>query len=133
MSLNAPGSIVRFTSDHYPTLKSWYVARGRIAPPTDTLSDTGYVVDGRVIGFLYLTNSNMALVEGVIANPDSVPSLRRASLRKLVGLLVDKAVMLGYSNIFCLTDHPNIIEVARQFGGKASTNLTLLTLNTNKD
>lgn len=133
MLLKAPGSIVRFTSDHYPLLKSWYAARGRIAPNRETLSDMGYVVDGRVIGFLYLTNSNVAMIEAIIADPNSVPSLRRASTDKLIGLLIDKAILLGYSSIFALSKHPSMHKAASKFGAKASTDFTLLTLDTNKE
>lgn len=108
--------IKRITTNHYPMIRQWYEARGKAAPSVETFSDLGWIADGRVAGWLYLTNSNMALIEGIIADPHSVPSLRKDSLRKLAGHLVDTALDLGYSNIFGITRHPSIDSVCKQLG-----------------
>lgn len=109
-------SIRRYTHRDYPMIKEWYEKRGQTAPQPAQLSDTGYIADGRVCGFLYLTNSNMAMIEGIVANPDTVPSLRRASLTKLIGCMVDTALLLGYDNVFGIGKHPSITEEAKRFG-----------------
>lgn len=132
--LRPSGSIVRVTPDHYPLITSWYEGHGtRIDNIEDAVSDLGYIADDRVAGFLYVTNSNCAMIEGVIANPHSVPSLRRASLRKLTGFLVDIALMLGYTNIFGISKHPSITKVARELGFKEHSDFKLVTLITGKD
>jgi hypothetical protein len=109
-------SIRRYTHRDYPMIKEWYEKRGKTAPQPAQLSDTGYIADGRVCGFLYLTNSNMAMIEGIVANPDTVPSLRRASLTRLIGFMIDTALLLGYENIFGIGKHPSITEEAKRFG-----------------
>ena len=80
------------------------------------LSDFGFIVDNRVAGFLYMTNSNIAFIEWVVARPKTVPSLRRASLRKLIGVLVDTATMMGCDIIFGVSTHPSIGKEAKAFG-----------------
>lgn len=90
------------------------------APRLSTLSDMGYIADGRVAGWIYLTNGNAAMLEWIISDPSTVPSLRKESLRKLVGFMVDTCLMLGYTNIFGISKNPAIVGVAKQFGFKSS-------------
>lgn len=109
-------NIKRITTDHYPLIRSWYEARNKPCPSVETLSNTGYMADGRVAGWLYLTNSNVAMVDGIISDPNTVPSLRRESLQKLSGFLVDMALMLGYTNIFGMTKHPSLDQMGKKLG-----------------
>lgn len=99
----------------------------------DCISDLGYIVDGRVAGWLYVTNSNCAMIEGIIADPNTVPSLRQQSLRKLCGFLVDTALMLGYTNIFGISKHPSMAKVSKELGFKMSNDFKVFTLNTGRE
>lgn len=110
--------ITRFKRHHYKVIKSWYEARGKQAPKEEDLSTLGFVADNRVAGWVYLTNSNVALIEGIIASPLTVPSLRRQSLRKLCSTLVDTAMSLGYTTIIVNTNHPSIEHIATDLGFK---------------
>lgn len=130
--LRGSKSIVRITPDHLPLLKRWFKARG-LAIDINSMSDMGYIVDGRVAGWLFVTNSNSAMIEGLIADPHSVPSLRRASTRKLVGFLIDTSLMLGFTNIFAISKHPSIDQMSKEFGFKSNGNLKVYTLNASKD
>lgn len=121
-------AIVRVTSDHYPTLKRWYEARGKETFNRHLISDLGYMVDGRVAGWLYLTNSNIAMIECIISDPGTVPSLRKESLNKLVGHLIDTAVNLGYIHIWGISKHPSIEKVAEKYGFKITEGFKVLTL-----
>jgi hypothetical protein len=99
-------------------LAKWYKKRGMKVPDDRSLSDSGWIADERVAGFLYLTNSNLALIDCVISNPDTLPSARQQSLQVLLGVLVDTALMLGYTNILGLTKHPNVKALAGKLGFK---------------
>lgn len=127
---NGSKSIVKVTPRDYPMILEWYAARGKPAPSTASFSDLGYIVDGRVVGWLYLTNSNMAMIEGIVSDPSTIPSLRKASTRKLVGFLIDAAVALGYTNLFGISKHPSILGIAKQFGFKEDDSFKVVTLNT---
>lgn len=108
--------IRKYTGRDYDLVAGWCKKRGRPLPSPDALSDLGFIVDDRVAGWLYLTNSNVAMVENIIANPNSVPSLRRHSLKVLCGLLVDTALSLGYTNIFGISNHPSVQKICREMG-----------------
>lgn len=107
---------VRYKHTMFPKIAGWYHKRGQPIPAPESMSDLGFIVDDRVAGFIYLTNSNLAIIEGVVANPDTVPSLRKASLKKLAGLLVDTAVSLGCTEVIAITKHPAVAELARYIG-----------------
>lgn len=131
---NPHSSIVRVTPDHYPMLKRWYKGHGKdFIVLEDVISDLGYIVDGRVAGWLFVTNSNVAMIEGIISNPESVPSLRRTSLRKLTGFLVDASLMLGFTNIFGISKHPSMAKVAKELGFKSGKDFSVFTLNAGQD
>lgn len=127
--LKGHGSIVRITSDHYPLLKKWYKARGLKVDLEGNISDTGFIADGRVAGWLYVTNSNTAFIEGLISNPDTVPSLRRQSTRKLMGFLIDTALFLGFESIFAISRHPSVAKLAEEFAFKENSTLKVYTMN----
>lgn len=111
-------AIIRIKPTHYPLIASWYENRDSVMPAIGDLSDCGYIADGRVAGWLYFTNSNIAMIEGIISDPDTVPSLRRESVFKLVGFLSDTALALGYTTIIGITKHPGMEDVCERLGYK---------------
>lgn len=111
-------AIRKYTKRDYPMIASWCRERGKPVPAPEILSDTGFIADNRVVGWLYITNSNVAMIENVISNPTTVPSLRRQSLRTLCAHLVDSALILGYVNIFGITNHPSIKKICKDMGFK---------------
>ena len=112
-------SLRRVTSKDFPLIVHWYRKRSLTPPDPRALSDIGFIADGRVAGWLYLTNSNIALIEGIVSDPDSTSSLRRESLNKLVGCLIDFAVHLGYTQIMGVTKHPGIEALGKRYGFKS--------------
>lgn len=110
-------------------ISEWYEKHGQVAPKQEQLSDMGFIVDNRVAGWVYLTNSNLALIECVISNPDTIPSLRKESLRKLAGLLVDTAVSLGCTEVIAITKHESIAELAQFLGFRPLPDHTVYVLS----
>lgn len=111
-------SLKRVTSKDFPVIVHWYRKHKLTPPDPRALSDVGFVADGRVAGWLYLTNSNIAIIEGIVSDPDSTKSLRKESLNKLVGFLIDFAMNLGYTQIIGITKHPHMKELGKRFGFK---------------
>jgi hypothetical protein len=97
---------------------SWYRERGMKAPDPRALSDSGFIADERVAVWVFLTNSNMALIDGVVSDPKTIASFRRESLIKLIGFCVDFCVQLGYTQIIGVTKHPSIESLGKKFGFK---------------
>jgi hypothetical protein len=111
-------------------MDGWYEQRGLPAPRRSSNSSLGCMADGRVAGFLYLTNSDVAMIEGIISDPRSVPSLRRESTTKLVGYFVDLATNLGYSTIIGISKHPSILKLGDKFGFKELKDYKIIVLDT---
>jgi hypothetical protein len=130
--LNGPPGIDRITRVHKDLIMSWWQQRGKRIDYKGTVSDLGFIADGRVAGWLYLTNSRVAMIEGIIADPCSVPSLRKASVRKLTGFLIDTALSLGYTRIFGISKHPGMARVSKEFGFKENV-FKVYTLSVEKD
>lgn len=109
-------AIKRIKAKDYPMIASWYQNRKLGAPPWGDLSETGWIADDRAAGWLLLTNSSVAIIEHLITNPNTVPSLRRKSVMNLTGFLVDTAMMMGFTNIVCASKHPSVHKVAKRLG-----------------
>lgn len=109
--------IVRWRArDHYKAIASWYHARGLEAPSLERIPEVGFVVDDRVAGWIYRTDSTVALIDGVISNPHTLPSARKLSLQKLAGVLVDTALALGYPDVIATSSHPSIQKLCPVLG-----------------
>ncbi len=108
--------ITKYTPKDYPILCKWYAARKLATPSSDGLSTLGFIADNRVAGFLYLTNSNIALIDGLISNPDTSAELRKESLVRLAGTLVDTAMTLGYTNIIAVTKSSSVKRICERLG-----------------
>jgi hypothetical protein len=109
--------IVRYKpKQHYKAIASWFHAHGLEAPVQDRLPEVGFIVDNRVAGWIYRTDSTVAMIDWVISNPFTLPSERRMSLKKLAGVLVDTAVALGYPDVIFTTTHENIKKIGVDMG-----------------
>lgn len=122
--------LIKVNSCMLTDIADWYKRRGLITPNSNMLSDMGYISDGRVAAWLYITNSGIAMIENVISDPRSIPSLRRQSLHKLLGFLIDMATALGYTTILGITKHEGMIDTVKKFGFTELKDYKLVTLVT---
>jgi hypothetical protein len=104
----------------YKLVSGWYEKRGLTPPPKALLSDMGFVADERAALWLYTTNSGMMMLEGLISNPDTVPSLRRASVKQLVCYLTDVAYARGAVAVFGVGRNKAVSRMLNKLGWKAS-------------
>lgn len=112
-------SLKRVTSKDFPMIVHWHKERKLTVPDPRALSDTGFIADNRVAGWLYLTNSNIAMIEGIISDPKSPASLRRESLDKLIGFMIDFALELGYTQFIGISKHMRVHGLGKKFGFKS--------------
>ena len=90
--------VERYThKKHLPLLTKWLSHHGMSVPPLEYFSDTGLVVDGVVIGFLFLTNSGVAWVDNLAADPKCPVGRKREAVDRLVRELEDIARFYGKS------------------------------------
>lgn len=120
----------KYEPKDFDVISPWYVAHGWEAPPDSSiLPSTGIVVelDGEPIGagFLYLTNSPMALLEWLVTKP----CLGRQGLRVLEYLLeVIKvaATGLGVTKMIHLSKPKYARVFEKRLGFRATEEATIL-------
>jgi hypothetical protein len=118
------------TPKDYDTLCTWWRLHGWSAPLEEALPKNGLIVrdsEGRGIaaGFLYLTDSSIAWLEFVVANPLCDKIVRDKALDTLITQLIDLARRCGKSLIFSSINHPSLVKRYEQSGGiKTDTNMT---------
>ncbi len=125
-----PRGIIKFQKQHWGLVSEWYRLRDLPMPKRTMHPAMGFIVDGRVAGWLYLTDSDIAMIEGVVADPLSVPSLRRQSTDKLIGYLIDTAMMLGYSTILGISKHSRMLDLTKRYGFKELKDYKVVVLDT---
>lgn len=82
-------------SDYDNVLKPWWDSWGWQAPPKDFLPETGIIVSKSGIdicaGFMYLTNSKVALTEFVVSNKDYKDDDRSDAIELLIDCIIELA------------------------------------------
>lgn len=96
-------------TDH-PTLAKWFTAQEWPTLPKEALPKTGYIVPGYCAGFLYKTDSSIAMLEWIIANPDTDYKDRAVAINNVIESLVKEAKRSGYSVVFTYTKHERLID-----------------------
>lgn len=114
------------------TILSWFSQyKNWAAPPREALPDNGLggVVihkDGQLIvaGYLYKTNSKLALLEWVVANKEYREDDRDDAVLLLVRVLKEVAGVEGFKHIFAFTQHEKLIEKYEEAGFVKSPSLS---------
>ncbi len=85
----------RFDIDkHGPIIGQWYRDRGLLIEGDGDAAlypPTGFVVNGILASFVYLTNSALAYIDNTVADPHSSKEARRAATQEMLPLLVEEA------------------------------------------
>ena len=92
-----------------------------LAGGASLLPDSGFWVPGVAAGWVYLTNSKLALLEPIVANPGCDKIERSKALDLLVHALLAFARDNGAVTMMALSQHPAIEARALRLGfGKAA-------------
>lgn len=86
--------------EHANEVKAWGAKHEFPLPPKEFLPDVGLVVNDAAVGFVYTTNSKMAWIEWVFANPDKTAEERKESLDHLMSALEKVAIIGGMKVLF---------------------------------
>ena len=100
-------------------IKEWWKSWPKWeAPSDDFLPETGVIVehDNRPVmaGFLYLTNSKVALLEWIISDPDWRSENREQALELLITGAENILKALDYKYAFSVCRHKKLIETHRK-------------------
>ena len=108
--------IRRYSSDDDDTVASWCRARDVPAAILDLKPDIGLIAPGIAVGFLYQTDSPVALIEGIITNPDASQDDRATGVRSIMLGLFDIARDLGFTYVWGYTTRPEMAEHGVRIG-----------------
>lgn len=73
-----------FNEKDLEEMNSWYFERGMLGISLESLPQVGFVIEGVAALFVYLTDSNIALIEGLVTNPKKSLMKRERAVRLLV-------------------------------------------------
>lgn len=99
-------------SKHYEMVAKWFHDRNMEKPDPLFFYDTGFIVDGIVVGFLCKTNSRLAYIEHVASDPNSESFKRKCALNTLFHKLEDEAKASGFEMLAGLA---NKISMQKRF------------------
>ena len=109
-------AMVEYEDDHYPMLMDWWEKRGMGMTPEERLPEIGYIVPEVAAGFLYQTDSDIALIEGLISNPETDGFTRHGALDAIVDALAEKAKELGFKTLYGFTRQRAVARRAERHG-----------------
>jgi hypothetical protein len=99
----------------YETLSLWLKNHNKPSMNKELFSDSGFMVDEIVAGFLYKTNSSICLVENFISDPASEKNARRTAINTLFKTIIEEAKSCGFKMMFTSVIlnslHKNLKEV----------------------
>jgi len=123
--------IVRFIEldKDYSDVCSWWEQQASFVVPRPMLSTTGFIVehdsDKLLAGWLYHTNSNVAMFEFLVGNPKFVGKIRSEALTSFFDTLFKYADMQNIKNIISTTSHPKVPAMLERVGFvKVNENVT---------
>ena len=90
---------------HYEKVCSWWEGHGWPRMPLHALPSRGYIVEDIAAGFLYSTDSAIAWMEFIVANPAAKDRDIYSGVRDLVNEIIKDATEDGYSMIFTAVRH----------------------------
>lgn len=116
------------TTEIYETTCYWWLGNSWPVAPIDCLPPTGFIVDEYCVGYLYLTNSNIALLEWVVGNPKADKEKRSLALDFLLEELIESARAAGKKAIFSTTKNKKFSDrlVKHNFKITEENNINLL-------
>jgi|TARA_R100000231_G_scaffold27617_2_gene24636 hypothetical protein len=115
----------KIKKEDWSTLEKWWNSwPNSSAPPKESLpgNGTGGIIiedNGKpvIAGFIYQTNSKLAMLEGIISNPNYRGKQKRdKSLEILVACLHETIKLMGCKYIFAMTDNKKIINLGIKLG-----------------
>lgn len=96
---------------HYKDVCLWWIAHGWPVIEEDFLPTTGAVVPGVAAGFIYLTDSKIAMLEWIVSNPKAGIKEIHASIKAIIEWLLNFAREQGYEAMFTYSRSRGLINV----------------------
>lgn len=100
----------------YKTLEKWWKSYSWPCIAPEYLPTTGLIIDDLCAGFLYKTDSSVAILEWIVGNREADRGARAQAIREVVQGLKEIAHRAGYTKVFTSAVHPNLISAYKELG-----------------
>jgi len=100
---------------HFETVRSWMEARNEVIT-LDALPQTGFIIPGMAAGFLYRTDSSVAMIEGLVAAPGVEREVRDQAVDAIVLAVIAEAQRLGFKTLTGTTVLEAVVKRAERLG-----------------
>lgn len=100
----------------YSTACEWWKGRGFPCLPKHVLPDTGSIVEDFCLGYLFLSNGGLCMIEFVVGNPDKHGIELHNALTILLKDLVRKAKNNGCTMVFSSVKNKSLIKIMERVG-----------------
>jgi hypothetical protein len=104
----------------FDQIARWFEARGTKMPPRSLFPRSGFIIDDVAAGFLYFTDSTVAIIDSYVSNPLSEPKTRSDALDAITLALIGFARFHGVKLVKCDTKLEVIKTRALGHGFKAT-------------
>lgn len=108
-----------FTAEHHPLLASWWEGHGWPVIPMSTLPTRGLLVgetQPAVAGFLYITDSDVGIMEWIVSDPKSSIFERSKALDVLIEELCSLAKESGCRLLLTFLKHKGLMKRVEKIG-----------------
>lgn len=100
----------------YVSVAKWWLGHKWPVVEKKSLPKTGFIVDNVCAGFLYKTDSSIAWLEFIIANPRSSKEERSEGLNAVIEAAIKHASDEGFTTVFSSLQHPGLINRFKEHG-----------------
>lgn len=106
----------------YSDVCSWWQNQAWPVIPKEALSTTGFIVENNnqkiLAGWVYHTNSNTALLEFLVANPEIKGDVRDEAFDAFFDVVFKYIELSNFKNIFMSVVHPKLKDRLEKVGFK---------------
>lgn len=100
----------KLSGEDLPEVYAWWRAQKWPPVSADHLSENGFIIPGYTAGWIYSTDSAIAWMEFIVANPNTGPEERAQALDALISTMINWTVNRGFTKIFTSVNHPRLKE-----------------------
>ena len=104
------------SSSDYSTACKWWEGRGFPCLPESVLPPTGCIIEDYCLGYLYLSNGGLCMIEFVVGNPDKHGIELHSAIMTLLRDLVEQAKYAGCTMIFSSVKNKSLIKIMQRVG-----------------
>ncbi|MFP2911257.1 hypothetical protein ACLESD_40780 [Pyxidicoccus sp. 3LFB2] len=100
---------------HFEQIKDWLQFWDELMTP-ESLPQTGFIIPGKAAGFMYRTDSTVALIENLVAAPGMSREERTDYIDAIVLAIAEEATRLGFKILVGYTQLDAVVKRAERLG-----------------